>query len=230
MEALIDMDLVCYRSAASAEKDDVGIAIYRMNELFDNILVKTKATSYRAFLSSSNNFRKEIDPEYKANRTAPKPRHLQACREYAVDQMNAEIAPDGLEADDMLGICQTDDTVICSLDKDLLQVEGKHFQWAIAGKNWERPDEFIDQHKNDGLRLFYQQCITGDPSDNVKGIKGMGKARAKKELGQLYNEEDMFNKVRRLYNNDEEFLKNARCLWIKRSLEDDFEDRFDAYI
>ena len=69
MQALIDMDLVCFRSAASAENEEVGIAIHRMEELLDNILQKVQANSYKAFLTGSKNFRKEIYPEYKANRT-----------------------------------------------------------------------------------------------------------------------------------------------------------------
>jgi len=231
MEALIDMDLLCYRSSASAEEEEVGIAIHRMNELLDNILEKTNAKTYRAFISSGSNFRKEIYPEYKANRTAPKPKHLQECRDYAISQLNAEPAPEGLEADDALGIYQkSEGTIICSLDKDLLQIPGKHFQWAIAGRNWSKPDTWIDQSFTDGLRLFYEQCIKGDASDNVKGIKGMGEARAKKELARKYDEESMFKKVRTLYGNDEEFLMNARCLWIKRHLDDDFEDRFYAFV
>lgn len=230
MLALIDMDLVCYRCSASAENDGAGIAIYRMNELLDNILEKTEASEYRAFLSGGNNFRKQIYPEYKANRTAPKPLYLQDCRDYALSQMNAEVAPDTLEADDALGINQTDDTIICSLDKDLLMIPGRHFQWAIAGKNWEKPDTFINQTHNEGLRLFYEQCIKGDRSDNVKGIEGIGEAKAKKVLANCHDEESMFSKVRDLYGNDDEFLMNGRVLWIKRSLDDDFKDRFDAFV
>ena len=51
MLALIDQDLVCYRCAASAENDDLGIAIYRAEELVDQLLEKTGADSYRAFLT-----------------------------------------------------------------------------------------------------------------------------------------------------------------------------------
>jgi 5'-3' exonuclease len=230
MQALIDQDLLCYRCAASAENDDLGIAIYRIDELLDNILNKTEATSYRAFLTSSSNFRKQIYPEYKANRTQPKPRHLRDLQVYSLDKLNAEYAPDGLEADDALAINQTEDTVICSLDKDLLQVPGHHFSWEINGKGWSRPDTFIEQTELEGLRLFYKQCLKGDTSDNVKGIEGLGEKRATKILADCSSHLEMFNIVRDLYGNDDEFIMNASVLWILRSLDDNWKDRFDALI
>lgn len=230
MQALIDQDLLCYRCAASAENDDLGIAIYRIDELLDNILNKTEATSYRAFLTSSSNFRKQIYPEYKANRTQPKPKHLRDLQVYSLDKLNAEYAPDGLEADDALAINQTEDTVICSLDKDLLQVPGHHFSWEINGKGWSRPDTFIEQSELEGLRLFYKQCLKGDTSDNVKGIEGLGEKKAAKILADCTSQQEMFNIVRDLYGNDEEFIMNASVLWILRSLDDNWKDRFDALI
>jgi DNA polymerase-1 len=230
MQALIDQDLLCYRCAASAENDDLGIAIYRIDELLDNILTKTEATSYRAFLTGPNNFRKQIYPEYKANRTQPKPRHLEDLRVYSLDKLNAELAPANLEADDALAINQTEETIICSLDKDLLQVPGKHFSWEISGKGWNRPDTFTDQTELEGLRLFYKQCIKGDPSDNVKGIVGVGAKGADKLLDNCQTDEQMFKAVRKAYDNDAEFIMNASVLWILRSLDDKWEDRFYAYI
>ena len=230
MQALIDQDLLCYRCAASAENDDLGIAIYRIDELLDNILNKTEATSYRAFLTSSSNFRKQIYPEYKANRTQPKPRHLRDLQVYSLEKLNAEYAPDGLEADDALAINQTEDTVICSLDKDLLQVPGHHFSWEINGKGWSRPDTFIEQTELEGLRLFYKQCLKGDTSDNVKGIEGLGEKKAAKILADCSSHLEMFNIVRDLYGNDDEFIMNASVLWILRSLDDNWKDRFNALV
>lgn len=230
MIALIDQDLLCYRCAASAENDDLGIAIYRIDELLDNILNKTEATSYRAFLTSSSNFRKQIYPEYKANRTQPKPKHLRDLQVYSLEKLNAEYAPDGLEADDALAINQAEDTIICSLDKDLLQVPGHHFSWEINGKGWSRPDTFIEQSELEGLRLFYKQCLKGDTSDNVKGIEGLGEKKAVKILADCTSQQEMFNIVRDLYGNDEEFIMNASVLWILRSLDDNWKDRFDALI
>ena len=226
MKALVDMDLVCFRSAASAEKDDVGIAIYRMNELFDQIIEKVGATEYQAFLTGSRNFRKTIYPEYKAHRRAPKPVHLEACRDYAMQSLNAELAPDGLEADDALGINQTDNTIICSLDKDLLQIPGKHFSWEISGKGWTRPDTFVEQTELEGLRLFYEQCIKGDSSDNIKGIEGLGEKKARILLEPAQTEQEMLQVVLNAYGNEEEFLMNASCLWILRNDRLKYKERY----
>lgn len=220
------MDLVCFRCAASAESDDLGIAIYRMNELLDQILEKTGATAFHAYLTGEDNFRKQIYPEYKANRTQPKPVHLEACRHYAIKEMNAE-AEYGLEADDLLGINQTEDTIICSLDKDLLQIPGKHFQWAINGNGWSKDDTFIEQQEADANYHFYKQCLMGDPSDNIKGIPKIGPKTAEKMLAGIFAEQDLFDTVRKAYNNDEEFLKNARCLWILRSDRKDYLEKFN---
>jgi len=228
--ALIDMDLVVYRCSASAENNPLGIAIYRAEELLDNLLTKVSATEYKAYLSSDTSFRKEIYPEYKAQRSPIKPIHLLAMKEYAVSTMNAIVSSDGLEADDMLGIEQDKEshtTTICSLDKDLLQIPGLHFSWEIGGSNWNRPDTWLQQTELEGYRLFYQQVIKGDPTDNIKGIKGKGKVFAEKVLANCESELDMFNTVRDLYNNDEKFKMNAGCVWILREHGETFSKRFD---
>lgn len=224
------MDIVCYRCAASAENEDLWIAIHRQEELLDQILEMTKSKGYRAFLSGTRNFRKSIYPEYKANRTQPKPRHLDDCRDHAMQKQNAELAPDGLEADDALGINQDESTIICSLDKDLLQIQGKHYSWEIAGKGWKRPHIFTDQTELEGLRLFYEQCLKGDTTDNIKGIEKIGEKKSKAILKDCTTEKEMLETVRDLYGNDEEFLMNANCLWILRNEKEIYTDRFKKLI
>lgn len=230
MKALIDMDIVCYRCAASAENDDEGIAIYRTEELLDQILEMTKATEYQAYLSGQKNFRKQIYPEYKAHRKQPKPKHLDATRDYAMHTLNAELAPEGLEADDALGINQTEDTIICSLDKDLLQIPGKHYSWEISGKGWTRPHIFTDQTEIEGLRLFYEQCLKGDPTDNIKGIEKIGEKKSKLILQKCNSEVEMMTTVRDLYGIEDEFLMNADCLWILRHEEETYSTRYKNLI
>ena len=234
MIALIDMDLVCFRSAASAEEESVGIAISRMKDLFEGIQSKVGATSYRAFLTGPSNFRKTINPQYKANRTAPKPKHLIALQKYALDHLGAEWAPDTLEADDAMSIHQDKvggTTTICSLDKDMLQVPGKHFQWAIGTLSWSRPDNFVEQTELEGLRLFYEQCIKGDSSDNVKGITGLGEVKARKALAGLTTEQAMFNKVHSLsLIGKGNFLMDSQCLWLLRHEGDSFATRYETLL
>ena len=211
MIALIDHDLVVFRCAASAEQDDFGIAKYRADALLDELLTKTGCTEYRAFLSGKSNFRKTIYPEYKANRTAPKPIHLSALRDYAIEKMGAELAPEGI-------------------DKDMLMIPGKHFSWEIKGKGWVKPDKWTDQTELGGLRLFFEQCLKGDTADNIKGIEKVGDKTAKKMLADCTTEQEMFNTVRAAYGNDEEFIMNASCLWIQQHEDDVWRDRFNAYI
>lgn len=105
MVALIDGDILIYRCACSAEHEEISVAKNRLDEILDRILFETKATSFKMYLTGINNFRKSIYPEYKANRTAPKPKHLQELRQYAVETMGAIIV-DNIEADDMLAIEQ----------------------------------------------------------------------------------------------------------------------------
>jgi DNA polymerase-1 len=225
MMALIDFDLVVFRCAASAEEEPLDIAIHRTQELLDQLLEKTEATSYRAFLSGKGNFRKTIYPEYKAQRSSVKPKHLQDLREFACSNLGAEVTEDDLEADDYLGIFQTDNTVIVSLDKDLLQIPGHHYRWGISTAKWVKEEEFIVQTELEGLRLFYEQCLKGDTSDNVKGVKGIGEKGAKKLLAECETEADMINVCLKQYATEEEFLMNAQCLYILRSFDDDYRDR-----
>jgi 5'-3' exonuclease len=208
MHALIDGDIVAYRCAASAEGDPVEIALKRTDNLLNEILQSVSATTFKCYLTGSDNFRKEIFPDYKANRTQPKPRHLEACREYLCTEYGA-IVTDGHEADDALGMDQTEDTsVICSIDKDLLQVPGNHFNFVKKEVRTVTP--------LDGIRHFYSQMLIGDRSDNIKGVAGIGEKKADKYLRDLETEEQMFDLVRSLYDDDFMFLMNGQLLWIWR--------------
>lgn len=199
-------DIVAYRSSASAEGEEETEALNRVDDLMDRILYETRADSYKAFLSGEENFRYKVYPEYKANRTKPKPIHLLACRKHLVKYWNAELV-DGYEADDALGWSQTNKTVICSIDKDLRQIPGQHYNF-VKGV-WSEIDGYT------GMFNFYRQFLIGDTSDNIIGIKGLGPAKTEKILYGL-TEEEMFDKIRELYNDDKRFLINGLCLYILR--------------
>lgn len=228
--ALIDGDLVAYRCAAAAEKESFEIARYYMEKLIDDIVLATEADSLYMALSGENNFRYRVYPEYKANRlTMDKPQFLAQCKDYLHIAYNAEIS-DGCEADDLLGIAQSKDignTIICSLDKDLRQVPGRHYSWQISGTTakgakWTKDAELVNVTALEGLRSFYKQLITGDATDNLKGVRGAGK-KAATIIDVLDTEQEMFETVRDMYSNDEEMLMNGQCLWIFRKENDRWE-------
>jgi 5'-3' exonuclease len=221
MKALLDGDIYAFRSASSAENDDLGIAIWRCEEMIDNTLTATEANEFSIFLSGDNNFRYQIYPEYKANRTAPKPRHLTAVKQHLRDKYNAQVS-DGCEADDLLGIaqCSQQNTIICSIDKDLRMIPGWHYSFEISGKGWNRPAEKVQVEEFDGLKKFYTQILTGDSTDNIKGASGIGKVKAARILESCGTEAELLEAVAEQFSSEEELLMTGQCLWIFRKPND----------
>lgn len=219
MQGLLDGDIFAFRVACTTEGLPEGIARARLEDMLDVAILESGIDSYRVFLTGENNFRKQIYPEYKANRTKPKPEHLQFLREWLKTHWEAE-EEEGLEADDLLGINQTENTIILSIDKDLLQVPGEHYNFVKKEFNIVSPIE--------GLQSFYRQLLIGDRSDNIFGISGIGPVKANKLINSISNEQAMFDKVRSWYNNDKHLLMNGRCLYIKRTIEDDWKTKYEA--
>ena len=211
--ALIDADIVAYRCAASNDVEGgEEIAILRTHKLMQDILDVTEASEYRGFLTGSGNFRKQINPEYKANRKdKPLPLWLKSCKDYLITEWKAEVCV-GYEADDALGMYQTEDSIICTIDKDLDQVAGKHYNFV--------KQEFYDVLELDGLRHFYKQLLIGDRADNIFGVDGIGKVKAAKLIDHLNDGPEMFTTVKDLYDSEERLLINGQCLWIWRKEND----------
>jgi len=217
--SLIDADIVCYRCAAASENDSVDVAIMRADDLMRRILHETASDNYFCYLTGSNNFRYKYNPEYKANRKdTPRPQYLQAVREHLVVNWHASVE-DEQEADDAMGIEQMAmrDTIICSIDKDLLMIPGEHYNFVTGVRQDISPLQ--------GIRHFYWQLIMGDRTDNIFGFDGKARHKVPKflesNIAMLQNfddERDMYDYVLGMYENDEErMLINGICLWIRRN-------------
>lgn len=221
---LIDGDIVAYRCAATCENESIRIAIYRMEDMLFDIFASVKAKDYLMYITGKDNFRKQVDPQYKFNRKdKPRPIHLAACQEYLITKYKA-IVTDGIEADDALGIEQckhleNDDisTVICSIDKDLLQIPGNHWNFVKKESTTVSPTQ--------GLRHFYKQLLIGDTTDNIFGVRGIGKVKAGYHLDSHDDESDMYNTVKNLYNEDVRFHMNCNTLWIQQKEGELWRDR-----
>jgi 5'-3' exonuclease len=184
-----------------------------MDSMLKRIAETTGSTDMVLYLSGDHNFRYDINPNYKANRKdAVEPVYRQDAKSWLIINYGA-ILCDGIEADDALGIAQTEDTIICSIDKDLLQIPGRHYNW--------RKDEWTFVEPLDGLRTFYRQILTGDRTDNIFGLPRFGPVTAAKHIDHLEDEMDMFDVVQTLYNDDARLLMNGKCLHIMQK-ENDF--------
>jgi hypothetical protein len=220
----IDGDLVAFRCAASVEPyGEEEIAILRADKLMRDLLYNTGSKSYNCYLSGKGNFRKKVYPDYKANRKDKEPpRWLQSCREYLSKEWNAIISS-GNEADDLLGINQTDNSICISLDKDLRMIPGWHFNWLKNEKTYVTPVQ--------GLQHLYKQMLIGDKADNIIGVWKIGEKKASGLIDDLEEESDMLNCVWNLYENDaERFWTNIQCLWIMRKENETWQDRVDNSI
>lgn len=227
--ALLDGDIYIYRSAAASENESLEIAQARMNDQIQATLDLVGATSYRFFISGDENFRYKVNPDYKGNRKdTVDPKWRNALKEYALLNWNGEVTH-GIEADDALGIAQSDGTIICSIDKDLHQISGDHYSFEISGRTvkgepWVREESFTNISPIDGMQFFYKQLLIGDRADNIFGVNRVGKVGAAKHIDHLTDSNEMFVTVRRLYDDDERMLMNARCLHIFQKEDDDWLD------
>lgn len=184
MQLLIDADILLYRAAASVEneiefEEDVWVLWTEENEAIEaftlsvaSLLERADTYGYLLCFSDAKNFRKDILPSYKGQRTGRKPMGFKSIRERVIEEYKHKVVmKPTLEADDCIGILATkypEKYAIWSADKDLKQIPGKHLS----------EDGFIDVSVEAADRFFYTQVLTGDTVDNYKGCPGIGAVRA----------------------------------------------------
>ena len=189
---LIDADIAIYKATTANEVPinwegdlwtlhcDLAKVKCDIDDFVENIKEQAKADEVTMCISHQNNFRKLLNPEYKANRKVTrKPMCFVPAKEYVMKNYHYEIQP-WLEADDVIGILATYDNgeerIVVSEDKDLLTIPGMH--WDIKNQTlWEQ-----DKHTAD--YLFYKQALTGDSVDNYQGCPGIGPKKAEKILNE----------------------------------------------
>jgi len=188
---LIDADLLLHRTTAVTERDiDWGDEVSTIH--CDHLEMQTMAKREIAKIiagvglphikvvlvfSGDKNFRKELDPTYKANRAGRKPVGYKVLKEWLFKNYDCK-AHSAIEADDLMGIMHTagtlGKTVIVSDDKDMLQIPGKLYR-PTAGL-------MIDVSVTDGYKHHMMQTLCGDKADNYPGLPGCGEKTAEKIL------------------------------------------------
>lgn len=84
-----------------------------------------------------------------------------------------------------------EETIIASIDKDLKQVPGWHFD--IVKEKLVHVDEL------EAARNFYSQMLQGDRTDNISGIRGIGPVKADKTVNQFFSEDALSDHIYRMY-------------------------------
>jgi DNA polymerase-1 len=189
---LIDGDILIYQSVSGVEKelefqDDMWVLFTDLRDAQNQFKDKLEALSdalptHEPFLciTGGSNFRKELDPTYKAHRKKTRlPMGFKAFRQWVIDNYPNMCKP-GIEADDSIGILATkpgnEDSVIWSIDKDMMQIPGNHL---VEG-------EVVAQSVDEADHVHMMQTLTGDTADGYKGCPGMGPKKAEAALRPFY--------------------------------------------
>ena len=238
---LIDADVVAYQISFSTEeairwgKEEDEYAIWtlhsdeqdcvrKIKDYYNSIISDTQCKEIISAFSDKDNFRKDLFPDYKLNRTKQrKPLTLKFCRDYIYKHYNGFSRP-RLEADDVLGILVTSNTIkgnkiICSIDKDLNQIAGLHYNPTLK--------EFYGITQKQADYNFYYQCLVGDATDNYKGAPSYGDVKAKKVL--TTKSKNLWKIVKDCFIEqgltEEDALTQARLARILRNTDYDFKNK-----
>lgn len=221
MIALIDGDIAVYRVGFASEGTPEAICRARMDEfLVDLLMYQVDCDDYEGFLTwdSQSNYRVKlaVTQPYKGNRKSPKPQHYDFLRNYLADSWGFHKVV-GQEADDSMAQYATrlgDSSIICTIDKDLDQVAGWHYNFVQHRKYHVTPEQ--------GFRSFCLQLLTGDRADNITGIRGCGPVGAAKLLESTTGYLAQLKKVSERYRevdsgSIERFKENCYLLWMRRN-------------
>ena len=226
MTLLIDADWLVYSACSACECDirwdewihtlhlepaDVYAFIGNRVEEWKNI---TNHKDVVMCFSDYPSFRYSLYPEYKANRVGKrKPLGLRDLRMW-VQQRYETRTMFGLEGDDVLAVLATNGAypspIIISPDKDMRTVPCQ-----LLAK-----DTVESITKEEAMRSWMLQTLTGDQSDNYPGIKGCGPVKADKILGDEQDPMKMWTLVLEAYRKAgltfADALLNARLARILR--------------
>lgn len=193
----------------------VGLSLHNLRQCMENFFA-IEHTDYEMYIGGEGNFRFKYFPEYKSNRSEDsKPAHLQQMKKHLMARYGAELV-DGEEVDDKVSYRQMQcieegiESCIVSIDKDLDNTQGWHY-------NWVKNDLYYISPEQADLN-FYRQLLSGDSTDGIPGVKGIGKHRAAKILPEY--SKDMLDIVRRVYLDSDHTYEYMRqqgiALWMRR--------------
>ena len=201
-------------------------AIAKAKEKIDRILDKTGCKEVELhFTGGHKNFRYDIYPDYKANRKDIRsPDKLREVKE-ALCKIYKGTIHTKWEADDAVVYYYNDAKhILCAVDKDVLNsIPGRHFNYYESGL-YNIEMKWVEIDKYTSITWKYLQTLTGDKTDNIIGLKGIGPKKAQKILDGLMTNSELWKAVEEAYKiagrTSEEALLNLNLVDMNLLQED----------
>lgn len=183
-------------------------AVFSFCRMIKN-LIDTYGPQYVALVwdSKGKTSRQEMYPAYKATRQAP-PSDLFDQKEYIVQFADLigmrQVEQSGIEADDLMYSLAKDwmeqerAVVFVTLDKDMGQALtlGEHIYLLDAFKKEFFDSEALEAKNGIAVeKIPFYFALLGDSSDNIPGVKGIGKKTAVDLATQFDSLDDMYNRL-----------------------------------
>ncbi len=190
-------------------------------------------TDYIVFAldSKGDTFRNEIYPQYKANRgTAPEDliKQLPIAIDWIREMGFAHLEKEGFEADDIIatlakyGKEQGLKVRIVSHDKDLYQMieDDKVVLYDSIKKEEIREEECFKKFGVYPKDFINFQAIIGDSSDNIPGVKGIGKVGASRLINRYSTLEAIYENIEHCgtANIQKKLLESRESAFMSREL------------
>ena len=182
------------------------------------------------FDSARKNFRNDIYPDYKANRSDA-PDDLIPQFEYIRKSVIAFNLPSveliNYEADDLIAtyteqvLIKGGKVTIVSSDKDFMQLYKKDVRIYDPMKNkFITPEDINNKFGVEPKKVIDVQALAGDSSDNVPGVPGIGIKTAAELINQYGTLEELLKKAHEIKQNKrrETIIKNKSKAIISKKL------------
>lgn len=189
---IIDGDSLVWIAAYNAERWGLEKSISHLEGHLHEVIKKQEATHYHGYLGGGSHSRKNVDKTYKSTRPE-KPDFYKNYGsffiQYLINEWKFEEVNGSLETDDAVAIAAAHyrklEIVFCvyGSDKDLNQIQGMRYMPATQ----HREEQFITFSEDEALNYWYTQLLTGDTTDNIKGLEGVGPVKAKQLLDATEN-------------------------------------------
>jgi len=217
---LIDSSALIYRAfyalpPLTDKEGRVVNAVYGFTSAFLNILEKFKPTHIVfAFDAPRPTFRDKKYSQYKAKR-AKAPEDLYAQIPISKEMVKAFKFPgleeNGFEADDIIGTVSQQyiksypkgEVIIATADQDTLQlVDDKIKVYSLSrgvrqGVIYDKK-EVVKKYGIKPSQMIDFKGLFGDPSDNIPGVKGIGKKTAEDLLKEFQSIEDIYRNIEKV--------------------------------